>query len=111
MNDISNDAVKKNPYTLWFVVLAFVAPAVLAYLMYFFGDISSFSNHGEILNPVVEIESLQLQDETGEVLPRKALTSKWRMILLSVIPVMMPVMPGCMTVGKYISLLVKINTG
>ena len=67
MNDTNNETVKKNPYTLWFVILAFVAPAVLAYMMYFFGDIKSFSNHGEILNPIVDIESLQLKDEKNEI--------------------------------------------
>jgi cytochrome oxidase Cu insertion factor (SCO1/SenC/PrrC family) len=80
MNDTNNETVKKNPYTLWFVVLAFVAPAVLAYVMYFFGDIRSFSNHGEILDPVVDIAALQLKDDKNEVIPRKTITYKWRMI-------------------------------
>jgi cytochrome oxidase Cu insertion factor (SCO1/SenC/PrrC family) len=80
MNDTNNETVKKNPYTLWFVILAFVAPAVLAYMMYFFGDIKSFSNHGEILSPIVDIESLQLKDEKNEIIPRKVLSYKWRMI-------------------------------
>ena len=39
---------KRNPYTVWFVVIAFVAPVVLAYVMFFFVEVKSFVNHGEI---------------------------------------------------------------
>ena len=63
MNQKTNLSSNKNPYTIWFVVFAFVAPAVLAYVMYFFGDIRSFTNHGEILNPVVDISTLKLKDD------------------------------------------------
>ena len=80
MNEKTNEVGKKNPYTIWFVVLSFVAPAALAYFLYFFGDISSFSNHGEILNPVVDISSLKLKDDKNDLIPRKTLTYKWRLI-------------------------------
>jgi cytochrome oxidase Cu insertion factor (SCO1/SenC/PrrC family) len=72
--------IKKNPYTIWFVVLSFVAPVILAYVMYFFGDIKSFTNHGEILNPIVHISSFNLKDDDGKVIPEKELASKWRII-------------------------------
>jgi cytochrome oxidase Cu insertion factor (SCO1/SenC/PrrC family) len=71
---------KKNPYTIWFVVLSFVAPVILAYIMYFFVDIKSFTNHGEILNPIVHISSFKLKDENGENIPEEELMSKWRII-------------------------------
>jgi len=71
---------KKNPYTIWFVVLSFVAPVILAYIMYFLVDIKSFSNHGEILNPIVHISSFKLKDESGEIIPEKELMLKWRII-------------------------------
>ena len=80
MNEKTNNIANRNPYTIWFVVLAFVAPAALAYFLYFFGNIGSFTNHGEILNPVVDIASLQLKDEKGELIPRKSITYKWRAI-------------------------------
>ena len=80
MNEKTKLTSNKNPYTLWFVVFAFVAPAVVAYLMYFFGDIRSFTNHGEILNPVVDISALKLRDEENQLIPRDTLTYKWRMI-------------------------------
>ena len=80
MNEKTKLTSNKNPYTLWFVVFAFVAPAVVAYLMYFFGDIRSFTNHGEILNPVVDISALKLRDEDNQLIPRDTLTYKWRII-------------------------------
>ena len=70
----------KNPYTLWFVVLSFVAPAVLAYSMYFFGDIQSFTNKGEILDPIVHISDFELTDQEGKLIPTEKLTYKWRII-------------------------------
>lgn len=69
-----------NPYTLWFVVLSFVLPVALAYVIFFFGDVTAFTNRGEILNPVVDIASLKLTDDKGEIIPRDTLTYKWRFI-------------------------------
>jgi cytochrome oxidase Cu insertion factor (SCO1/SenC/PrrC family) len=71
---------KRNPYTVWFVVLAFIAPVALAYIMFFFVDVKSFVNHGEILNPIVHITSFELKNKNGEVIPEKELTYKWRLI-------------------------------
>jgi cytochrome oxidase Cu insertion factor (SCO1/SenC/PrrC family) len=76
-NPMSNN---RNPYTVWFVVLSFVVPAVLAYGMYFFGDIKSFTNHGEILDPIVHINTFELKDNQGNPVPENELTYKWRMI-------------------------------
>jgi cytochrome oxidase Cu insertion factor (SCO1/SenC/PrrC family) len=71
----------RNPYTLWFVVLSFLAPVVLAYAVFFFGNVSSFSNKGELLNPVIDIDSLRLTDNTGNVMQREEITRhKWHMI-------------------------------
>ena len=71
---------KKNPYTVWFVVLAFIAPVALAYFMYFFVEVKSFVNHGEILNPIIHISDFELKNETDEIIPQQELTFKWRMI-------------------------------
>lgn len=71
---------KRNPYTVWFVVLAFVAPVVLAYIMFFFVDVKSFVNHGEILNPIVHIKDFKLKDENNEIIATDVLTYKWRLI-------------------------------
>jgi len=80
MNEKTNTMANKNPYTIWFVVFAFVAPAVLAYFMYFFGDVRSFSNHGELLNPVVDISTLELTDDKNALIPEDKLRYKWRII-------------------------------
>ena len=71
---------KRNPYTVWFVVIAFIAPVTLAYIMFFFVDVKSFVNHGEILNPIVHIGSFKLKDEKNELIPQGVLTYKWRLI-------------------------------
>jgi len=71
---------KRNPYTVWFVVIAFIAPVVLAYIIFFFIDVKSFVNHGEILNPIVHISSFKLTDEDNEIIPQAELTYKWRLI-------------------------------
>jgi len=70
----------RNPYTLWFVVLAFVAPVVLAYYVFYFVDISKFNNHGELLKPMIEVSSLKLKDENNVLVPEDKLTYKWRFI-------------------------------
>lgn len=77
---------EKNPYTVWFVIFAFVSPVALAYIMFYFVDVSSFSNHGEIYNPVVDITKLNLTDKNGELIPdntgqkdpENTLRYKWR---------------------------------
>ncbi len=71
---------KRNPYTVWFVVLAFIAPVALAYLIFFFVDVKSFVNHGEILNPIVHIASFELKNKQDEIIAEKELTYKWRLI-------------------------------
>lgn len=73
-------AKKRNPYTVWFVVLSFVAPVALAYIMFFFVDVKSFVNHGEILNPIIHIRSFELKDENDEIISEQELTYKWRLI-------------------------------
>lgn len=73
-------AKKRNPYTVWFVVLSFIAPVALAYIMFFFVDVQSFVNHGEILNPIIHISSFELKDENDEIIPEQELTYKWRLI-------------------------------
>ena len=82
MNDQSSidsiEAKKKNPYAVWFVVFSFVAPVVLAYIMFYFVEVTSFTNRGEIFKPVIAIETLGLRDESGVLIEKKELTFKWR---------------------------------
>lgn len=80
MNEEIKPVANRNPYTIWFVVLTFVAPVVLAYALFFFGNVDSFTNKGEILDPIVDISALKLKDENDTLIPIKTLTYKWRLI-------------------------------
>jgi len=71
---------KRNPYTVWFVVMSFIAPVALAYIIFYFVDVTSFKNHGEILDPIVHITSFKLTDENNKIVAKEKLTYKWRLI-------------------------------
>jgi len=73
---------KRNPYTPWFVVIAFVAPVLAAYTLFFLGVTPpAFSNKGELLDPIVDVESFALRDGSNKTLDRDAITEhKWHMI-------------------------------
>jgi hypothetical protein len=81
MNEIDNQTAPpskdRNPYTLWFVVLAFVVPVVLAYYVFYFVHISTFSNHGELLKPMIQLSSLKLTDESDAVVSPETLKHRW----------------------------------
>jgi cytochrome oxidase Cu insertion factor (SCO1/SenC/PrrC family) len=80
MNENISNTNTRNPYTIWFVVLAFVAPVALAYIMYFTGAMTTYSNHGEILNPLVDISRFELKDSAGKDIDREKFTHQWVLI-------------------------------
>jgi cytochrome oxidase Cu insertion factor (SCO1/SenC/PrrC family) len=73
---------KRNPYTPWFVVIAFVAPVVAAYALFFLGITPpAFSNKGELLNPIIDVESFALTDDDNQSMSRDEITNhKWHMV-------------------------------
>jgi cytochrome oxidase Cu insertion factor (SCO1/SenC/PrrC family) len=73
---------KRNPYTPWFVVFSFVAPVVAAYALFFLGITPpAYSNKGELLDPIVDVESFDLTDDNEKRLSRDEITGhKWHMI-------------------------------
>ena len=73
---------KRNPYTPWFVVISFVAPVVAAYALFFLGVTPpAFSNKGELLNPIIDVESFVLTDDNQTQISRDEITEhKWHMI-------------------------------
>jgi cytochrome oxidase Cu insertion factor (SCO1/SenC/PrrC family) len=73
---------KRNPYTPWFVVISFVAPVVAAYALFFLGITPpAFSNKGELLNPIIDVESFVLTDDNEKQMNRDEITQhKWHMI-------------------------------
>jgi cytochrome oxidase Cu insertion factor (SCO1/SenC/PrrC family) len=48
--------------------------------MFFFIEVKSFVNHGEILNPIIHISEFKLTDASDEIIPQDELTYKWRLI-------------------------------
>lgn len=78
-------AAKRNPYTPWFVVISFVAPVVAAYALFFLGVTPpAYSNKGELLKPMIDIESFALTDDDAEPISRDEITKhKWHMILFA----------------------------
>lgn len=78
MNDISN-APKRSNMTLWLLLASFLVPAILAYGYYFYGNRPSVASNGQLITPLVDIESLKLKDPLGEGISRDQLTPKWRM--------------------------------
>ena len=76
---------ERNPYTPWFVVIAFVTPVVAAYALYFLGITPpSLNNKGELLSPIVDIETFALTNDSHEVFERYDLTlHKWHMMVFA----------------------------
>lgn len=76
---IINQNDTRSNTTLWILLSIFIVPMILAYGYFFFGDRPSVSSNGELITPVIDIESFSLSGENGELLSREALTPKWRM--------------------------------
>ena len=73
---------QKNPYTIWFVVLSFILPVAAAYYMFYFGDIESYGNNGEFIEPYYDIKLLELMKD-GEPFDAEALNNKWHMMIVA----------------------------
>ncbi len=72
---------QRKPYTLWILVSIFFVPMIIAYGYYFLGDHFSTGNHGELINPVVQVDQLKLLDEAGLV--KQLDDTKWLMIYIA----------------------------
>ena len=82
MNDSITQTPQKSRTTLWILIAISVLPFIAAYGYYFLGDFKQFSNNGDLINPVIDIEALKLNDESGQSVERESLTKKWRMLLI-----------------------------
>lgn len=74
---------KRNPYTLWFVILSFIAPVVAAYAIFFFGEVTSFNNNGEFIKPMIEFSQLGVKTADDEVFLAESLDNKWHMLMVN----------------------------
>lgn len=82
MSTNTNTPERSNT-TLWLLLASFILPAVAAYGYFFFGDRPEPDTYGELITPVVDVETLELTDVLGNPIPRKDLTSSWRMFYIT----------------------------
>jgi cytochrome oxidase Cu insertion factor (SCO1/SenC/PrrC family) len=73
----------RSNITLWLLLASFLLPAVAAYTYFFFGDRPQPDTYGELITPVVDIDKLELTDLLDNPIPRKELTSTWRMFYIT----------------------------
>jgi len=78
MNEVTN-APKRSNMTLWILLASFLVPAFLAYGYYFFGNRPGVASNGQLITPIIDIETLKLKDPLGVNVSREELTPKWRM--------------------------------
>jgi len=78
MNEVT-DTPKRSNMTLWLLLASFLIPAFLAYGYYFFGNRPGVASNGQLITPIIDIETLNLKDPLGVIVSRDELTPKWRM--------------------------------
>ena len=69
-----------NPYTLWFVLAIFTAPVIASYYMFFFGDITSFTNNGDFIRPYYPVETLALMEQE-QPFTSDSLNKRWLIMM------------------------------
>ena len=82
MNETATEAPQRSNATLWLLIAISVLPFIAAYAYYYMGDFKKFGNNGDLINPVIDIQTLKLSDESGQAIERASLTKKWRMMLV-----------------------------
>ncbi len=70
---------RKNT-TLWLLILTFAVPIIGAYAYYLFADDHTLGNHGDLIQPVIQIEDLALTDINDELIARDELIHRWKML-------------------------------
>ena len=79
---VEKQATRSNT-TLWLLIATFAVPIIGAYAYFFFVDDYALGNHGELIDPVIQIESLALSDADGNRLQRDALIHGWKMLYVA----------------------------
>jgi len=74
---------ERSNATLWLLLASFILPAVAAYAYFLFGERPEPDTYGELITPVIDIETLELTDILDNPIPRKELTSSWRMFYIT----------------------------
>lgn len=83
MTEQVDQNIERSNTTLWLLILSFAVPIIGAYAYFFFVDDYSLGNHGELIQPVIQIEKLSLTDISGEPISRDELTHHWKMLYIA----------------------------
>jgi len=79
MTNETTELPQRSNVPLWLLLGSFLVPAILAYGYFFFGDRPTVASNGQLITPVIDISSLKLTNQNGELLSNDQLTPKWRM--------------------------------
>lgn len=77
-NETINQPQRSN-MALWILLASFLIPAIGAYGYYFLGARPGVASNGQLITPIIDIETFKLTDQNGELINKEALTPKWRM--------------------------------
>lgn len=70
----------RRPYALWVLIFIFFVPMIVAYGYFFLGDHFSTGNHGDLIQPIIHVEQLELKDQEG--LNKQFDDTKWQMLYI-----------------------------
>ncbi|MFW2372239.1 MAG: SCO family protein [Gammaproteobacteria bacterium] len=83
MTEQVDQKIERSNTTLWLLILTFAIPIIAAYAYFFFVDDYSMGNHGELIQPIIHIESLALTNINGEPIAQDELIHHWKMLYIA----------------------------
>ena len=83
MTEQVEQKTERSNTTLWLLLLTFAVPILGAYIYFFFVDDYSLGNHGDLIQPVVQIEDLSLTDSNGRPMSKEELVRHWKMLYIA----------------------------
>lgn len=82
MTEATQTSTTRSNRTLWILVAVFVIPVIGSYAYFFFGKNFAHSNHGDLLDPILQLQQLGITTNDGKLLDKQDLQRKWRMIFI-----------------------------
>lgn len=83
MTEQVEPTIERSNTSLWLLILTFALPIIGAYAYYLFVDDYSMGNHGDLIQPVIQIEELSLTNINGEPMARDELIHGWKMLYIA----------------------------
>ena len=80
---VEQTTIERSNFTLWMLILTFAVPIIGAYAYYFFADDYSMGNHGELIQPVIQIDDLSLRHSNGQPIKKDELIHNWKMLYIA----------------------------